>query len=142
MSWRRGQTYSQDLRGRVLGASGSAREVAARFGVSISYVIKIRQRLQRDGSCQARPQRPPVAKLLVPLHGAIAARVAAHPASTIADLREWIKLEHGTVASLGTVWRTLRQLGLTLKKGPSGPPSRRAPTLPRPALPGANCSLG
>jgi hypothetical protein len=47
MSWRRGQTYSQDLRDRVLTAEGSARAVACRFGVSVSYVVKARQRLTR-----------------------------------------------------------------------------------------------
>jgi transposase len=140
MAWQRGQAYSQDLRERVLAAGGGARAVAARFEVSVSYVVKARQRLARDGSCAPRPQKPAVAKLLVPLHGAIAVRVAACPAATIAELREWIRLEHGTAASMGTVWRTLRQLGLTLKKRRSGPPSRRVPTSRRPAVPGASYS--
>jgi transposase len=44
-SWRRGQAYSQDLRDRVLAADApSARQAADRFGVSVSYVIKARQR--------------------------------------------------------------------------------------------------
>ena len=142
MSWRRGQTYSQDLRERVLAADDKVREVAQRFGVSPSYVVKVRQRLRRDGSSEPLPQKPPVARLLTRLHGAIAARVAAHPAASLAELREWIRLEHGTLASLGTVWRTLRQLGLTLKKRPSRPPSRRARTSSRPAAPGVRCSPG
>ena len=45
MGWRRGQAYSEDLRSRVLAAEGSARAVAARFGVSVSYVVKARQRI-------------------------------------------------------------------------------------------------
>ena len=48
MSWRRGQTYSQDLRDRVLAARGSARRVGERFGVSASYVVKARQRRARS----------------------------------------------------------------------------------------------
>jgi hypothetical protein len=56
MSWRRGQTYSQDLRKRVLGAEGSARHVVARFGVSVSYVVKARQHQARTGSLTSRSE--------------------------------------------------------------------------------------
>ena len=83
MSWRRGQTYSQDLRDRVLTAEGSARAVASRFGVSVSYVVKARQRLARTGSSTPRPQKPPVMRLLVHLHDAIAAEIAARSETTI-----------------------------------------------------------
>jgi len=59
MSWRRGQAYSQDLRDRVLAANTlSAREAAERFEVSVSYVVKARQRLARTGSATPRPQKP------------------------------------------------------------------------------------
>jgi hypothetical protein len=40
MGWRRGKTYSQDLRERVLAAETlTARQAAERFGVSASYVV-------------------------------------------------------------------------------------------------------
>ena len=50
MGWRSGQSYSQDLRDRVIGAidGGMAvRQAAATFGVSIAYIYKalIRRRL-------------------------------------------------------------------------------------------------
>jgi hypothetical protein len=45
MGWRRGQTYSQDLRDRVLAADQlTARQAAKQFAVSTSYVVKARQR--------------------------------------------------------------------------------------------------
>jgi len=47
MVWRKGPACSDDLRGRVLEADGSARKVAARFGVSVSYVVEVRQRRDR-----------------------------------------------------------------------------------------------
>jgi transposase len=142
MRWRRGQTYSQDLRERVLAAEGSARQVAARFGVSVSYVVKARQRRSRDGSDTPRPQKPPVIRLLVHLHAAIAAEMAGRPETTIAELRDWLRRKHGVNASMGTVWNTLSRLGLTLKKSRSERPSRRVPTLPKPAVSGASCSPG
>jgi transposase len=140
MSWCRGQTYSQDLRDRVLAAVGSVRVVAARFGVSPSYVVKVRQRRDRDGSLQPRPQKPPMARLLVDLHPAIASRVAETPEMTLADLRQWLRRRHGVSASITTVWTTLRQLGLTLKKSRSGPRNKAGRILHAPARPGANCS--
>ena len=58
MAWRRGQALGQDLRDRVLADAGRpARAVAARFGVSASYVVKARARLRDAGEASARPQR-------------------------------------------------------------------------------------
>ena len=55
---RRGVTYSADLRERVVGFDGTSREVPARFGVSASYVIKARRRLERTGERGALQPRP------------------------------------------------------------------------------------
>ncbi len=142
MSWRRGQTYSQDLRDRVLNAEGSARVVAARFGVSVSYVVKARQRWTREGAVTPRPQKPPVARLLVHLHEVISAEMARRPETTIAELRDWLHRQHGVLAGMGTVWKTLSQLGLTLKKSRSARPSRHVPMLPKRGAPGALCVPG
>ena len=57
MAWRRGRSLGQDLRDRVLADAGRpAREVAARFGVSASYVVKARQRLRDGGDAAPRPR--------------------------------------------------------------------------------------
>jgi hypothetical protein len=53
MSWRRGQTYSQDLRDRVLTAQGSARAAACRLGVSVSCVVKALLRKAAPGTREA-----------------------------------------------------------------------------------------
>ena len=141
MSWRRGQTYSQDLRDRVLDAEGSSRQVATRFGVSVSYVVKARQRQTRTGAVSPRPQKPPVMRLLVHVHDAILAEMALRPETTIAELRDWLRIQHGASASMGTVWRTLSRLGLTLKKSRSGRPSRRVPISSKHAAFGVSYSL-
>ena len=138
MAWRRGQTYSQDLRDRVLSADAlTARQAAAvrsmlRTGVSVSYVVKARQRLVRTGSPTPRPQKPATARKLSPFHGALQERVARAPDATLAEHREWLAEAHGVAAGLTTVWKTLRQLKLTRKKSRSGRPSRAAPTSPKP----------
>jgi hypothetical protein len=63
MGWRRGKPYGQDLRDRVL-ADGDAprRAVAARFGVSPSYVSKVQARLRRCGERTPKPQGNRVAR--------------------------------------------------------------------------------
>jgi len=131
MAWRRGQTYGQDLRERVLAASGlTARQAAARFAVSVSYVVKARQRLTRTGSTAPRPQRPPVARKLVAHHALLWARVDAAADATLAEHREWLAETHGVLAGLTTIWKTLRALKLTRKKSHSGRPSRLVPMSP------------
>ena len=140
MAWGRGQTYSQDLRDRVLAAETlTARQAAERFGVSVSYVVKARQRLVRTGAPTPRPQKPPAARKLLPFHGALQERVARAPDATLAEHREWLAEAHGVVAGVTTVWKTLKRLNLTRKKSRSGRPSRAAPTSPKP---GGNGSPG
>ena len=87
MSWRRGQTYSQDLRDQVLAANTlSAREAVERFEVSVSYVVKARQRLARTAFATPRPQKPCVARKLVQLHGVLCERVEQVPDATLASI--------------------------------------------------------
>ena len=83
MAWRRGKSYGQDLRDRVL-AMGDAplREVAARFGVSPSYVSKVRAWLRELGEWTPGPQRNHVPSRLAPLMGALGERVTAEPDGT------------------------------------------------------------
>ena len=140
MVWRKGQAYSDDLRGRVLEAEGSARVVAARFGVSGSYVLRAQQRRDRHGERCARPQASRTPRRLAELHDAIAAQVRARDDATLDELRTWLGETHGVAASIGLMWNTLARLGLTLKKSRSGPRSRHAPTSPPPETPGGRCS--
>ena len=142
MTWRNGRAYSQDLRERVLSASGSARAVSERFGVSVSYVVKVRQRQVRTGQTTAGAQRSHTPLLLADKHAAIAAYVAAHDDATLNELRAWLRDEHAVWPSLGLMWNTLARLGLTLKKRRSTPPSRHAPISPKHASTGARCSPG
>ncbi len=139
-SWRRGQAYSQDLRERVLAANElSARAVAARFGVSVSYAVKARQRRDRLGELTPGPQRSWTPRKLAAHHAAITAHARSYPDATLAELCAWLQAEFGVSASIGTMWNTLRRLGLTLKKSASKRPSGRAPTLPRRIASGLRC---
>ena len=78
MRWRRGRSYSADLRSRVLAAvdGGSPPGVAASLlSVSPSYVYKALARRRGTGETEARPQRNRQAPKLAGRHEAIRAEV-------------------------------------------------------------------
>jgi transposase len=137
MGWCRGQAYSQDLRDRVLRAQGAAPAVAARFGVSASYVQRARARRAQHGELSAGAQRNHVPLRLAGLEQALKDEVAAHPDATLAQLCAWAKAEHGVAVGLATMSKSLRRFGLTLKKSPSTPPSRPVPMSPKHARRGS-----
>jgi transposase len=133
MAWKSGQSYSADLRSRVLAAVDGglpARAAAERFRVSVSYIYKALARRTATGETEARPQRNHQTLKLAAHHDVIAAEVVRRPDATLNELRAWLLATHGVAASLGLMHRTLARLGLTLKKSRSGPRSRSGPSLP------------
>ena len=133
MVWKSGQSYSGDMRSRVLWAidGGSpARATAQLFQVSVSYIYKALARREATGETETRPQRNRQQLKLAAHHAAIAAEVARRPDVTLEELRSWLLATHGVSASLGLMHKTLARLGLTLKKSRGGPRSRTGPTLP------------
>jgi len=116
MAYRRGQAYSQDLRDRVLAAPGSAAIVGARFGVSRSYVIKARQRRDRQGELCAGAQRSHTPAKLAGHDAALRQHVQSAPDTTLAELVQWASTELGICVSIKGMWKRLKALDLTLKK--------------------------
>ena len=128
MAWHRGQAYGQDLRERVLAASGSIREVAQRFEVSESYVARVRAKHRRLGQDVAGAQCNHMPLRLAGLEQLLAGEVIAKTDHTLAQLCAWALREHSVQVGVTTMWKTLRRLGLTLKKRPFTPASRSVPT--------------
>ncbi|GAC1608913.1 MAG: hypothetical protein NVS3B2_18550 [Ramlibacter sp.] len=128
MAWHPGQAYGQDLRDRVLAADGAIHEVAERFAVSDSYVARVRAKRRCLGEVCAGPQCNHVPPRLAGLERALAAQVEAAADQTLAQLCDWVRREHGVRVGVTTMWKTLARLGLSLKKRPFTPASRRAPT--------------
>jgi transposase len=128
MAWHQGQAYGQDLRDRVLGASGFIAEVAARFGASRSYVARARSRRRRLDDDAPGIQCNHVPLKLGALEEVLAARVHAINDQTLHQLCQWLHAEHGVRVSVTTLWETLARLGLRLKKRRSMLPSSNART--------------
>lgn len=125
MDRQRGREYSQDLRDRVLAAVGSVAVVGRRFGVSPSYVSRVRNRRDSEGLCTTKPRGARHALRLAHLQQALLEQVAQTPDQTLAQLCQWAA-EHGVRVSTVTMHKTLKRWGLTLKKRPSTPPSNSA----------------
>lgn len=137
MAWRRGQAYAQDLRDRVLAATGRLWEVAVRFDVSQSYVSRARSRCNQLGQISPGAQCNHMPLRLAALKEPLLAQVARAPEQTLAELCQWVQAEHGIKVGPTTMGKTLARFGLTLKKRPSMPASRAAPRLRKHARPGA-----
>jgi len=93
MAWRSGQSYSADLRERVLAALDGglpAALVAEQFGVSVSFIDKALKRRRLTGESTARAQCNQQALKLAAHHEAIRAEVERRPDVTLEDLRGWL----------------------------------------------------
>jgi transposase len=120
MVWRQGQSYSEDLRARVLAAvdGGMAvRAVGKLFRVSVSYIYKALIRRRRTGQVNASARRGHRPRKLSPAQeAALVARIEAHPDLTLAALQAWLLVEHGVKLSNGAMWSAVARLGLSFKK--------------------------
>jgi transposase len=128
MAWHLGQAYGQDLRDRVLHAEGSIREVAARFGVSHSYVSRARSRRQRLGEDTPGVQCSHRHLKLTGFEQVLIDKVNAVNDLTLKQLCAWLEAEHGMRVGISTLWKTLARLNISLKKSRSMRPSKRART--------------
>ena len=120
MGWRSGQSYSQDLRDRVLGAvdGGMAvRAAAATFGVSIAYIYKALMRRRLTGDAGINPNRGHnPRKLSGEQELALAAHMRSRPGITLAQTQAWLLAKHGVQLSTGATWNAVHRLGLSFKK--------------------------
>jgi transposase len=129
MGWRSGQTYSDDLRARVLAAvdrGGRVYEVAPLFEVSVSYIYKALARRRLTGVGTALPKCGRSGRKLDRHLDALVAHLKARPDSTLVELVDWSQRERGVRVCVATMWATLEALGITLKKRRAMPPSRSA----------------
>ncbi len=123
MGWRSGQSYSQDLRERVIGAvdGGMAvRQAAATFGVSVAYIYKVLIRRRLTGHSGPSPNRGHRTRKLTPdQEMALAAHIRSRPGITLVQAQSWLLAEHGVSLSIGATWNAARRMGLSFKKSPA-----------------------
>jgi len=105
MGWRQGQSYSEDLRGRVLAAvdGGMAARAAAKlFRVSVSYIYKALIRRRRTGEVSASTRRGHRPRKLSPAQeAALASHIETHPDLTLAALQTVVGRARGPAVERG-----------------------------------------
>jgi transposase len=109
--------YSQDLRQRVLDAverkEGSLRQIARRFVVSLSFIVRLLQLHRRTGSIDPKPAGGGHPAALGPDDlERLKELVRQQPDATLKELRQRL----GVSCSLTTIWRALEKLRLPRKK--------------------------
>jgi transposase len=115
------QSYSQDLRDRVLRALARGEgpsAIARRFEVSRFYVYQVRDREQETGvrsSFQIGGHRRSRLEAAEP---ALRGWIAAQPGLTLAELQERLA-SHGIAIRTGALWHQLNKWNLTFKKNPA-----------------------
>jgi transposase len=114
------ETYSQDLRERVIAAieagEQSQPQIASRFGVSLSTVEKWARRWRETGNVSATQYQPGPSRELAKCDAFLRRAVKRQPDATLAELCEQVKNEFGIVASSSMMCRELQQLNLPRKK--------------------------
>ena len=119
-----GKAYSVDLRQRVLATCGEGVEpeaVAKRYRVSRSWVFRMLKQQRETGRIEPLYGKPGPKPVLAEHLGRLKAVVGKQPDATLEELRQALGIQVG----ISTLWRGLRDLGLTLKKSH---PRRRAAT--------------
>jgi transposase len=122
------EAYSLDLRKRVLAACDAGKgttEVARLFEVSPAWVRRLKQRRRQLNTIEPLPKKNGPDPKLTPQHRIrLRQAVEQQPDLTLAELKHRLQL----AASVPTICRALRALGMSFKKSRSSPMSRTAPT--------------
>ena len=115
------QSYSQDLRDRVLRAlarGDGPSAIARRFEVSRFYVYQVRDREQATGVRTSFPIGGHRRSRLEAAQPALRGWIAAEPGLTLAELRERLASQ-GIAIRIGALWHQLNKWNLTFKKNPA-----------------------
>lgn len=117
------KAYSQDLREKIVRAlearDETQEEVAARFAVSTSFVVKLWRRWRATGSCAARPHAGGRRRGLRESEAVIRRELKRQPDLTLAELCEKVEAAGGASVSAKTMCLELRRLDLPRKKSRS-----------------------
>jgi transposase len=115
------QSYSQDLRDRVLRALARGEgpsAIARRFEVSRFYVYQVRNRERATGVRTSFPIGGHRRSRLEAAQPVLRGWIAAEPGLTLAELQERLASQ-GIAIRIGALWHQLNQWNLTFKKNPA-----------------------
>ena len=117
---------SDDLRARIIRfyeahADYTQEDLAAEFGVSLSFLEKLLRRWRATGSSAARPKAGGRSRTLKDQQATLQDLVAAQPDISLAELQERVAAQGNVQASQATFCRELQRLRLRRKKRRASP---------------------
>jgi len=122
------EAYPTKVREQVLGAYAQGmktKEIARRFGVGSPWCRGVKQRLREHGVRGAIQQKHgPDPIFDQARREQLATLVIQKPDATLQELKATLDMP----VSISTIWRTLQDMKLTLKKSPFTRPSGTGPT--------------
>lgn len=134
------QPYSKEFRRDVLAAcdaGGGTQEVALQFGVSKSWVRRIKQQRRETGQIAPKTTRNRRPKWTAWADW-LKAAVAATPDAYLRELKVRLKAERGIDVRANLIGAACHALKLTRKKRRSSPPSKTGRMSSKPAMNGAD----
>jgi transposase len=122
------EAYPTKVREQVLGAYEQGiktKEIAKRFGVGPAWCRGVKQRLREHGLRGVIEQKHGPDPIFDQARRTqLAKLVSQKPDATLEELKSKLDVS----VSISTIWRTLQDMKLTLKKRPSTQPSGTGPT--------------
>lgn len=115
------QSYSQDLRDRVLRAverGDRPTDIAKRFEVSREWVYDVKRRFERDGLRHHLPMGGYRVSRVADKESLIRGWIKKQADLTLAEISERL-LEHGITIKTTALWHQLDKWGLSFKKNPA-----------------------
>lgn len=122
--------YSVDLRQKIIETYEkggiSQRQLANRFGVALSFIIKLLKQYRETGSLE--PISPPGRPSTVTREDEefIKQLIAEHPSLTLGEIQQELEGAYGKHISTSTISRILQRLKLTRKKKSSYPQRKKS----------------
>jgi len=112
------QSYSQDLRDRVLWAlqrQERPSEIARRLEISRSWVYQVRERLEKLGQRSSFPIGGHRRSRVADLEPVLRAWIGADPDLSLAEISDRLA-KQGVAIKIGALWHQLDKWNLTFKK--------------------------
>jgi len=120
------RAYEDDLRRKFLDAyasnKGSQAELAHFFGVSLSWVEKVRRQYRQNGQAERiEPRHGPVSRVDEAAKRCLLEALERRPDLTLAELQKILADGQGVRLCVAQLWNVLNRLGVRLKKSRSTP---------------------
>ena len=118
------RAYEDDLRRKLLEAcshhKGSQAQLAQLFGVSVSWVEKVRRQYRQNRQAERiEPRHGPLSRVDEAAKRCLLEALDRRPDLTLAELQKILADRRGVGLCIAQIWNVLKRMGVRLKKSHS-----------------------